>query len=116
MTTKPQTLDEIPGGAVQTYSGWVWVTPGGIEHRWSRDRSRAACEALVLEVCQICGIGVALDLEPEPAADSAPDDAGLALAQHVLALAGDPYLEGHPEWECIVEDARRVVAAANGYA
>jgi len=28
------------------------------------------------------------------------------LADHVLALADDPYLAGHPEWHEIVKDAR----------
>ena len=28
------------------------------------------------------------------------------LVEHVLAMDGDPYLEGHPEWVEIFEEAR----------
>lgn len=32
------------------------------------------------------------------------------LAEHVLAMADDDYLRGHPEWEAIVAEARAVLA------
>jgi hypothetical protein len=46
---------------------------------------------------------------PTPAAAIAPARAGLALAQHVLALADDAHLSGHPEFEVIVSEARALV-------
>lgn len=36
----------------------------------------------------------------------APD--GYALAEHIIAMADDSYLEGHPEWLEIVKEARAV--------
>lgn len=35
--------------------------------------------------------------------------AAVKLAEHVLAMADDDYLLGHPEWYDIVADAERVV-------
>jgi len=32
-----------------------------------------------------------------------------ALADHVLAMEGDVFLDGHPEWETIVADARTAI-------
>jgi len=34
---------------------------------------------------------------------------GVMLAEHILAMADDTYLTGHPEWYEIVADAERVV-------
>jgi len=34
-----------------------------------------------------------------------PDEPGRSLAEHVLALADDAYLAGHPEWREIVREA-----------
>ena len=36
------------------------------------------------------------------------------LAQHVLAMAYDPYLDGHPEWAEIVKDARAALQSVSG--
>lgn len=36
-------------------------------------------------------------------------DAGVRLAEHVLAMADDAYLTGHPEWDEIVKDAKEVL-------
>lgn len=30
----------------------------------------------------------------------------LALAKHILALETDPYLQGHPEWEAFLNEAK----------
>lgn len=46
---------------------------------------------------------------PTPAAAIAAARDGLALAQHVLALADDAYLSGHSEFEVIVSEARALV-------
>lgn len=40
-------------------------------------------------------------------------DKALKLAQHIIAMADDSYLTGHPEWFHIVEDALAVIADAN---
>ena len=37
---------------------------------------------------------------------SAPDL--LALARHILAMADDAYLTGHPEWQASVEEAQNI--------
>lgn len=37
--------------------------------------------------------------------------AGLALAQHIVAMADDAYLAGHPEFDAIVAEARALIAA-----
>lgn len=34
-----------------------------------------------------------------------------SLAEHVLAMADDAYLIGHPEWVEIVEEARKAIGA-----
>ncbi len=34
-----------------------------------------------------------------------------SLAEHVLAMADDAYLVGHPEWVEIVEEARKAIGA-----
>ena len=36
----------------------------------------------------------------------------LALASHVVAMADDVYLVGHPEWQAIVDEARAAIAKA----
>ncbi len=36
----------------------------------------------------------------------------LDLARHVVAMADDAYLIGHPEWGAIVAEARAAIAAA----
>jgi hypothetical protein len=36
--------------------------------------------------------------------------AGLALAKHIIAMADDAYLTGHPEWQALVDEARALVA------
>lgn len=38
----------------------------------------------------------------------------LALALHIESMAGDVYLEGHPEWQEIVIEARIAIAFATG--
>ena len=38
----------------------------------------------------------------------------LAACKHVEAMAGDAYLDGHPEWEVIVDEARDAIAKAEG--
>lgn len=43
---------------------------------------------------------------------TAPD--GYALAQHILALETDPYLQGHPEWEAFLNEAAALVKKAEG--
>jgi len=35
------------------------------------------------------------------------------LAEHIMAMSGDPYFAGHPEWEFIVESARKAKAEAD---
>ena len=37
---------------------------------------------------------------------------GLALAQHILALETDPYLQGHPEWEAFLNESQELVKKA----
>ena len=37
--------------------------------------------------------------------------AAVALAQHVVVMADDAYLIGHPEWDAIVAEARAWLAA-----
>jgi len=39
---------------------------------------------------------------------------GHALAQHILSMADDDYLAGHPEWEEIVREARELISKAEG--
>ena len=34
----------------------------------------------------------------------------LALAEHVLAMDGDAYLNGHPEWAEIIREAKDAIA------
>jgi len=43
---------------------------------------------------------------------SAPD--GLALAEHILSLETDPYLQGHPEWEAFLNEAKALVNKVRG--
>jgi len=43
---------------------------------------------------------------------AAPD--GLALAEHILALETDPYLQGHPEWESFLNEAKALVNKVRG--
>ena len=43
---------------------------------------------------------------------AAPD--GLALAQHILALETDPYMQGHPEWEAFLNEAMALVNKVRG--
>ena len=35
--------------------------------------------------------------------------AALELARHVVAMADDAYLIGHPEWDAIVTEARALI-------
>ncbi len=37
--------------------------------------------------------------------------AGLALAKHIVAMADDAYLGGHPEFDAILDEARALIAA-----
>jgi hypothetical protein len=37
----------------------------------------------------------------------------LALALHVIAMADDTYLTGHPEWEAITKEARAAIATGD---
>lgn len=67
MQATPQSIDEIPGTAMEVWGGWVWVTGTSIEHPWTKRRTREECEAATLEVCQRLGIALALDLDPEEA-------------------------------------------------
>ena len=39
--------------------------------------------------------------------EAAPIDAAEFLALHVLGMANDDYLEGHPEWQTLVDLARQ---------
>ena len=39
---------------------------------------------------------------------------GYALAQHILALESDPYLQGHPEWEAFLNEAAALIRKAEG--
>jgi hypothetical protein len=41
---------------------------------------------------------------------SKPAQHGIELAEHIVAMAGDTYLEGHPEWQEIVSEARLLLA------
>lgn len=43
---------------------------------------------------------------------AAPD--GYALAQHILALETDPYLQGHPEWEAFLNEAKALTNKVEG--
>jgi hypothetical protein len=54
----------IPGHARQVYHGWIWVTPGEVEHSWARGVDREACEHAVLLAVERLGVDNALDLEP----------------------------------------------------
>lgn len=58
-------LDKIPGDARQVYGGWIWVTPGEIEHGWTKRRTADGCEAAVLEACDRLGVNVALEIDEE---------------------------------------------------
>lgn len=63
-------IDEIvlgyPGAARQVWGGWVWVTPGETEQRWSKAATQAACHAKVVDVVERLGVAAAFDL-PDPA-------------------------------------------------
>jgi hypothetical protein len=37
--------------------------------------------------------------------------AGYALARHIVAMADDAYLGGHPEFDAIVDEARALISA-----
>lgn len=39
---------------------------------------------------------------------------GYALAEHIVTMADDTYLEGHPEWLEIVNEACALIAKATG--
>jgi hypothetical protein len=54
----------IPGHAQQVYNGWIWVTPGEVEHSWSRGATREQCEHEILLAVERLGVDNALDLEP----------------------------------------------------
>lgn len=36
------------------------------------------------------------------------------LAEHIEAMTGDPYLEGHPEWNAIADEARGLFMVIRG--
>jgi hypothetical protein len=52
------------GAARQVYHGWIWVTPGEVEHSWSRGETREQCEHEVLLAVEQMGVDGAFDLEP----------------------------------------------------
>jgi len=68
-------------------------------------------EALAVALC------LALDGAPaeyKPALQSAYKKvtsimARETLAEHILAMEGDDYLDGHPEWETIVQQAKGII-------
>lgn len=33
----------------------------------------------------------------------------VALAEHIISMADDEYLSGHPEWNAIVQEARQLI-------
>ena len=84
------------------YCGTVWTTPNGID-----DDPPGAC---ILTRSSLSPLSPETKDESLRVASSAPY--GLELALHVLALEGDPYMEGHPEWQEIIEDARLVLDVA----
>lgn len=56
-------IDEVPGYAYAVWGGYVWMTDGGVEHRWSKRATREECEAVVLEACQRLGVEEALSAD-----------------------------------------------------
>ena len=58
----------------------------------------------------------ALENAVKSEAPHAPDsqNALIALAEHVLAMEGDSYLNGHPEFNALVDEARLALAATKG--
>lgn len=64
-TTKPLSLAEVPGTALEVWRGWVWVTGLSREHAWTLRRTREECEAVTLEVCQRLGVALAFDFDQE---------------------------------------------------
>jgi hypothetical protein len=56
MVAKECDLSAIPGHARQVYNGWIWVTPGEVEHAWSRGRTREECENEVIKVTESIGV------------------------------------------------------------
>lgn len=56
-------IEQIPGHAQPIWGGYVWMTEGGVEHRWSKRPTRVQCEAIVREVCERDGIAQALELD-----------------------------------------------------
>lgn len=62
-SSKVTTVDEIPGCASHVWGGYVWMTDGGVEHRWSKRATREECEAVVLEACQRLGVEAALSAD-----------------------------------------------------
>jgi len=44
--------------------------------------------------------------------EAAATDGLLKLARHIVAMADDTYLTGHPEWYAIVEEAKADIARA----
>lgn len=49
--------------------------------------------------------------EVEKRQDAEIHPADYALAQHLLAMADDPFLAGHPEWAILVDHAQQIVSA-----
>lgn len=62
-TSQVTTVDEIPGYASAVWGGYVWMTDGGVEHRWSKRETQEECEAVVLEACQRLGVEAALSAQ-----------------------------------------------------
>jgi hypothetical protein len=55
----------IPGHARQVYHGWIWVTPGEVEHSWARGVDREQCEHAVLLAVERMGVNDALDINQD---------------------------------------------------
>jgi hypothetical protein len=47
------------------------------------------------------------NIQPSQPDSDGRQPVGRQLSQHIIAMADDAYLSGHPEWQTIVADARR---------
>ena len=45
----------------------------------------------------------------EEANEAISEESLLTLAKHIVAMENDPYLEGHPEWVEILEEAKAIL-------
>lgn len=88
--------------------------------------SYQGCIAISDAGCAIAHVETpALDLQEENAEQMQADAIGnarliavapelLELANHITAMEGDSYLEGHPKWEGIFHEAQSIIKKVEG--